>query len=106
MTRKYYYSLYLEEKYKQAEHDAKNPNLFITYLNQSFSVLIIQGSERLLLICQLSLNTDDFSERISYYQDNDMRKKEGTKLKNVIYVLWLELILFFLFLFSCLYVLE
>lgn len=43
----------------------KKSNVFITHLNQRFSVLIFQGSERLSLICQLSLNTVMISVRES-----------------------------------------
>lgn len=76
--RKYYCSLILGEKYQmQAEDEVKN-NVFITYLNQSFSALILQGLER-LLVPNLSAAPDHcsaFIETISYYQDNQQHGKK------------------------------
>lgn len=49
MTRKYYYSLCLEEKYKHKQNMTQKSNVFITHLSQCFSVPILQGSERLFV---------------------------------------------------------
>lgn len=52
-------------------------NVFIT-LNQSFSVLILQGLER-LLVANLSAACEHcgaFIESISYYQDNELYIKK------------------------------
>lgn len=77
MTRKYYYSLCLEAKYQiQAQDEAKKV-VFITSLNHSVSVLILQGLERLLLanLSAASEHSGAFIESISYYQDNEIHRK-------------------------------
>lgn len=57
-------------------------NVFIISLNQSFSVLILQDLER-LLVANLSAAPEhcgSFIKSISYYQDNEIhRKKESNR---------------------------
>lgn len=79
MTRKYYCNLCLEKKYHiQAEDEAKN-NVFVTSLIQSFSVLILQGLER-LLVANLSAAPAHCGAFIE-------QQAEGTKWTNVIHSL-------------------
>lgn len=84
----------------------KKKKVFITHLNQSFSVLILQDSERLLRICQLSLNTVMISVRESVTTKTMKYTRKKVQNQQMSYTSYVRVDFIFLGFFLLLYNLE
>lgn len=65
----------------------KKKSLYNSFESKLFCPYFTRFRETVANLSAEPEHCDDFSERICYYQDNEIHKKEGTKPTNVIYFL-------------------